>query len=80
MSDLTINAGDFQQYNFTKGESGSIPIEYQFVVGHKVFINDIKYVEVPVTTVCALCHQQDDDSYNYADFGIYEVEQGDGTY
>jgi hypothetical protein len=43
------------------------------VVGHKVFINNIKYVEVPVTTVCALCHQQDDDSYNYEDFGIYEV-------
>lgn len=79
MSDLTINAGEFQQYNFTKKEGGSIPIVYQFVVGHKVFINDIKYVEVPVTTVCALCHQQDDDSYNYADFGIYEVEKDDGT-
>ena len=51
-----------------------ININYQFVVGYKINISDIKKQNIPATTICALCHQKDDGNYNYEDFGIYKSQ------
>lgn len=73
---------DFAQYNFISNPSNTnaIKIPYCFTVGHQVDITDIKDTRIPATTVCALCHKRDDGTYNYDDFGIYEVDTGDNTY
>lgn len=80
--DTKIIESNFDDYNFVDGETGKTPIRinYQFVVGHKIQVNNIRYAEVPTTTVCALCHMQDDDSYNYEDFGIYVADEEAQTY
>lgn len=68
-----VQGYEFQSINFiTKPELLSIPINYEFIVGYKIDINNIMTTEVPATTVCALCHKNTDDEYNYGDFGIYE--------
>lgn len=52
-----------------------IKINYEFVVGYNASITDITDTQVQVTTVCALCHkQQDTEQYNYEDFGVYESD------
>lgn len=79
-SDTKTITQDFDNYNFVDGEKTYIPINYQFVVGHKIYVNNIRQVDVPTTTVCALCHMQDDDSYNYEDFGIYLADEEAQTY
>lgn len=58
----------------------NIPINYNFIVGHEVNITNIKDSKVPSTTVCALCHKREDGTYNYEDFGIYEVSIGSEQY
>ena len=46
-------------------------IDYNFVVGYKFNITDIRTTEIPATTFCALCHKKDNNSdYNYEDFNI----------
>lgn len=71
------NNSDFVNSNFiTKTTSTPILINYNFVVGYTVDINNIIAKEIPATTVCALCHS-DGVSYNYADFSIREdVDDG----
>ena len=48
-------------------------INYEFVVGYNVNIDNIKATDVKTTTVSALCHSVD-NKYNYEDFGVYYVE------
>ena len=68
----------FNQYNFLSGtESNKITVNYEFVVGYKVAIRDIRATEVPATTICALYHMDSSGTYNSEDFGIYEQ---DGKY
>jgi hypothetical protein len=73
----TINSG-FKNYNFLNNKGTStIPIEYEFIVGYKIDITDIKPTLIQATTVCALYHKDASGNYNYRDFGIYEQ---DGEY
>ena len=69
----------FDDYNFLyEGATQNvIPINYSFTVGYLINISNIRDTQVPATTVCALCHKQEDGRYNYEDFGIYEY---DGNY
>lgn len=55
-----------------------IPIYYMFVVGYKVNINDIKTSKIPMPTLCALYHKNDNGITNDYDFGIY-TSDSDGT-
>lgn len=48
-------------------------INYEFVIGYNVNIDDIKATDIKTTTVSALCHSTD-NGYNYEDFGVYYVE------
>ena len=66
-------------YSFiTNDKAISIPIDYNFIVGYSISINNITPTSVPATTVCALCHMTD-GVYNYEDFGIYEKEDSNGN-
>ena len=71
---------NLRDYNFINPSNTpkSIPLNYKFVVGYKVSITDLKEVSVPATTVCALCHKDDNGNYNYEDFGIYEKTLPEG--
>lgn len=63
---------DIQQYGFLNCTGNNyIPICYEFVVGYKASISNIRPTRVPATTVCALYHQNDAGEYNESDFGIY---------
>ena len=69
----------FEKYNFLTSDSGiTIPINYEFVIGYKIDITNIRKTQVPATTVCALCHMKD-GKYNYNDFSIYEYIDDDGN-
>ena len=66
----------FNDYNFLNSEEVStIPINYEFVVGYKISITEIRKTQVPATTVCALFHQNNGE-YNYNDFNIRKVTSG----
>ena len=78
---ITVSGKEFRALNFINPspelESDYIPINYEFVVGYKAHITNIRATEVPATTVCALFHSNGED-YNYEDFGIYKkVAQDD---
>ena len=78
-SELELYKGQIKNTNFITSEGKSpIEINYNFVVGYKANINDIKATEVKATTVCALCHKASTDpnidDYNYEDFGVYKNE------
>ena len=78
-SELELYKGQIKNTNFITSEGKSpIEIHYNFVVGYKANINDIKATEVKATTVCALCHKASTDpnidDYNYEDFGVYKNE------
>lgn len=64
------NIYDLRKHNFITIIGDSIDINYEFVVGFKFNINDIRKTEVPCTTVCALYHQYDASFDNMSDFGI----------
>ena len=73
-STTKVISEDFNNYNFLNSEGVStVPINYEFVVGYKINVTDIRPTQVPATTVCALFHQND-GNYNYEDFGIYKYE------
>lgn len=79
---LKIDYNNLQKYHFLdpNDQSGSfIPIEYEFVVGYSVTIDNIRDAQIPATTVCALCHKRDDGTYNYEDFGIEERIDSDNN-
>lgn len=74
ISGNVITGSKFITYNFinTPSIASYIPINYTFVVGYKALITNIRKTKVPATTVCALFHLNDNDEYNYEDFGIYQ--------
>ena len=74
-STIKITKDRFINTNFITSEGTQpIAIKYEFVVGYGIDISQIATTTVPVTTVCALLHKNDFDEYNYADFGIYAVD------
>ena len=75
----------FYYYNFLNKNktqnagTKTIPINYNFIVGYKVYIYNIQATSVPVTTVTALLHKKDtseNSDYNYSDFSIYKNSDG----
>ena len=71
---------NFNQYGFIDQEEVNyIPINYSFIVDHTININNIRYQNIPTTTVCALFHKQSSGLYNYEDFNIYKKTQDDGS-
>jgi hypothetical protein len=54
-------------------ENSYIELNYRFIVGYKAFVNNIRETQIPATTYCALLHKNDNDEYNYSDFGVYEI-------
>lgn len=49
-----------------------LKINYNYVVGYTAKIDKIRSTQVQATTICALCHKQASEEYNYEDFGVYE--------
>ena len=75
---ITFNDG-IRNFNFINPLLSSpeyIALKYDFVVGYKVYVEDIKNSSIPATTFCALYHKNDAGIYNAEDFGIY-VQQDD---
>lgn len=72
-STIDITSDSFRKHNFMYPRESSTPIDlrYKFVVGYPITISNIRDTSIPVTTVCALCHKDDDGNYNYEDFGVY---------
>ena len=61
-------------YNFINNTpNSSIDLRYEFVVGHKFNISDIKPASVPMPIICALLHQNDSGEYNYSDFNMTPI-------
>ena len=77
----SLNVFNIRNYNFINqtDETRHIEIKYDFIVGYDADIINIRNTQVPSTTICALCHQQDDGTWNYEDFGVYTKEDGDGN-
>lgn len=64
---------DLSKSTFISGDGPEpIKITYEFVVGYKAIIDDIRSTEVQATTVCALFHKTPTGEFNYSDFGVYE--------
>ena len=58
-------------YNFISSTPKAyIDLRYEFVVGHKFVINNIKPEAVPMPVLCALLHKNDSGTYNYSDFNM----------
>ena len=73
-----INYATLQEYNFIQNEGTKcIDINYQFIVGHDINVNNIALGEVPATTVCALYHHNGDNVYNNDDFGVHVIKNND---
>lgn len=72
-SEKQLDGYAFKQSNFinNEGTPSPIPINYEFVVGYKIDITNIRTTEIPATTISALLHQNELGDYNYSDFGIY---------
>lgn len=71
-SEKTIEDG-FQNYNFLNNlTKNTIKIHYEFIVKYLIDIINISSVSIPVTTVCALFHQNEIGNYNYSDFNLKE--------
>lgn len=74
-----VSGYNFRQSNFINKEGTPTPISinYEFIVGYKIDITNIRNTEVPATTICALLHQNELGDYNYSDFGIYTRGEGE---
>lgn len=76
----TIEVGQLPQMNFLSSQGNSpLKINYGFIVGYKVDINNIKAQDVQTTTVSALFHKNNEGELNYHDFSIY-YDESDATY
>ena len=73
---------NLENYMFiNKQSNGYVEIKYDFFVGYKVSVSDISPTEIPTTTMCALCHQDEFGQYNYQDFGIREsISDGNSAF
>ena len=61
-------------YNFINNTPNTyVDLRYEFVVGHKFVINNIKPKAVPMPVLCALLHQNDLGNYNYSDFNMTPI-------
>ena len=83
-STITFNEG-IRSFNFLNpalSSPGYIELEYKFMVGYKISVEDIKNSQIPATTFCALYHQDARGNYNTEDFGIYiqQDEAGETLY
>ena len=68
-----LELSNILNYNYISNAAPtSIDINYNFNVGYKAKITNITTTQIPATTICALFHKKQDDSYNYEDFGIYD--------
>ena len=77
---------DLSKYNFLKNINiententnieNYIPINYEFIIGYNAKIINIKSTQIPSVTVTPLCNNIE-EAYNYEDFSIYEVTDGD---
>lgn len=80
--DFAIN-NNFNRYNFINFNPNlpqdTISLNYEFVVGYKVNVTNIRSTEVQATTVCALLHKTEGDELNYEDFGVYKYTDEDGN-
>ena len=74
----TISIAKLSDHNYLNSdETDPIEIDYNFITGYKIFIEDIVSSEIQTNTVCALCHKKDNDEYNYEDFGIFNNSSDD---
>lgn len=70
----TYSVTSITPYNFISTTSlGYIDLRYEFVVGHKFSINNIKPEAVPMPVLCALLHKNDSGNYNYSDFNMTAI-------
>lgn len=72
-STITFNDG-IRNFNFINPlltYPEYISLKYEFVVGYKISVEDIKNTPIPATTFCALYHKNDVGMYNAEDFGVY---------
>ena len=78
-----LNGAQFRNSNFinVSDDFASIPIKinYEYVVGYKASIKDIRSTQVQATTICALYHKQPSGEYNCEDFGIYMQQDPSGA-
>lgn len=75
----SILKDNFNTHNFIYKEGSPVKINYEFVVGYKISIEDIRTTEIQATTVCALYHQDLSGNFNAEDFGVYEQVGEDGN-
>lgn len=69
----TLTLNDISNYNFINNSNPQpLEISYEFTVGYKINVKDIRQTEVQATTICALCHQKSNGEYNLEDFGVYK--------
>ena len=69
--DIHVNSNQFKNAAFYKGDGDQpIQVNYDFIVGYKIDITDIKVTEIQTSTACALVHKKDSE-YNLSDFDIY---------
>lgn len=80
-STITFNDG-IRNFNFINPLLTSpeyVSLKYEFVVGYKISVEDIKNTPIPATTFCALYHKNDAGIYNAEDFGVYVQQDESGT-
>jgi hypothetical protein len=71
-SGSTKELPNIRNHNFISNDNPeAILINYEFIIGYKAFVSDIVETQVPTTTMCALFHQNQNE-YNYSDFGMYK--------
>lgn len=71
---------NFIDSNFiTSNGTSPVKINYNFVVGYTVSINNIRNTQVQATTICALFHKTPTGEYNYEDFGVYQQTENEET-
>ena len=68
-----------KDFNFKTYQGQPIPISYQWVVGYKIDVKNIKEESAYCPTICALFNKNKSGEYNYEDFGIkydqFEAEE-----
>ena len=80
-----LDIDNLRPYNFLTRDYGSKPeftfirLTYRLLVSYLITVSNIRSVNIPATTVCALCHKQSDGTYNYEDFGVYAAEDEKGN-
>ena len=80
-----LDIDNLRPYNFLTRDYGIKPefthilLTYRLLVSYLITVSNIRSVNIPATTVCALCHKQPDETYNYEDFGVYKSQDEYGN-